>query len=92
MEYFLNTFMMSLMTSFYKEAYVLSVINTKTSLCSGVPQSPRELNSVKLDQITRRYFFSNNYNLQSVHFEQPKIMRHCDMLRSFHQIPCAKDR
>ena len=44
MKYFFNTFMMSLMTSFYKEVNELSVINTKTSLCSGVPQSPRELN------------------------------------------------
>ena len=40
-KYFFNTFITSLMTSFYKEAYELSVINTKKSLCSGVPQSPR---------------------------------------------------
>ena len=40
-KYFFNTFITSLMTSFYKEAYGLSVINTKKSLCSGVPQSPR---------------------------------------------------
>ena len=37
--YFFHTFMISLMTSFYKEANELSVINTKKSLCSGVPQS-----------------------------------------------------
>ena len=41
---FFNTFIMSLMTSFYKETYELSVINTKKSLCSGVPQYPRLLN------------------------------------------------
>ena len=35
------------MTSFYKEAYELLVINTKKSLRSGVPQSPRELNKNK---------------------------------------------
>ena len=40
-KYFFNTFITSLMTSFYKEAYELSVLNTKKSLCSGVPQSPR---------------------------------------------------
>ena len=41
---FFNTFIMSLMTSFYKETYELSVINTKKSLRSGVPQYPRLLN------------------------------------------------
>ena len=40
-KYFFNSFIMSLMTSFYKEAYELSVFNTKKSLCSVVPQSPR---------------------------------------------------
>ena len=40
-KYFFNTFIMSLMTSFYKEAYELSVTNTKKSLCSGVPPSPQ---------------------------------------------------
>ena len=40
-KYFFNTFIISLMTSFYKETYELLVINTKKSLCSGVPQSPR---------------------------------------------------
>ena len=40
-KYFFDTFITSLMTSFYKEAYELSVLNTKKSLCSGVPQSPR---------------------------------------------------
>ena len=39
--YFFNKFIMSLITSFYKETYELSVINTKKFLCSGVPQSPR---------------------------------------------------
>ena len=39
--YFFNKFIMSLITSFYKETYELSVINTKTFLCSGVPRSPR---------------------------------------------------
>ena len=43
-KYFSHTFMISMMMSFYKKAYDLSVINTKKSLCSGVPQSPRELN------------------------------------------------
>ena len=40
-KYFFNTFIISLMSSFYKETSKLSVINTKKSLCSGVPQSPR---------------------------------------------------
>ena len=40
-KYFFNTFIMSLMTSFYKEAYELSVTSTKKSLCSGVPPSPQ---------------------------------------------------
>ena len=40
-KYLFNTFIISLMTSFYQETYKLSVINTKKSLCSGVPQSPR---------------------------------------------------
>ena len=39
--YFFNKFIMSLITSFYKETYELSVINTKKFLCSGVPRSPR---------------------------------------------------
>ena len=39
--YFFNTFIMSLMTSFYKETYELSVNNTKKFLYSGVPQSTR---------------------------------------------------
>ena len=39
--YFFNKFIMSLITSFYKETYELSVINTKKFLCSGVAQSPR---------------------------------------------------
>ena len=39
--YFFNKFIMSLITSFYKETYELSVINPKKFLCSGVPQSPR---------------------------------------------------
>ena len=40
-KYFFNTFIISLMSSIYKETSELSVINTKKSLCSGVPQSPR---------------------------------------------------
>ena len=40
-KYFFNPFIMSLMTSFYKETSELSVINTKKSLCSDVPQSLR---------------------------------------------------
>ena len=39
--YFFNKFIMSLIKSFYKETYELSVINTKKFLCSGVPRSPR---------------------------------------------------
>ena len=39
--HFFNKFIMSLITSFYKETYELSVINTKKFLCSGVPRSPR---------------------------------------------------
>ena len=39
--YFFNKFIMSLITSFYKETFELSVINTKKFLCSGVPRSPR---------------------------------------------------
>ena len=40
-KYFFNTFIISLMSSIYKETSELSVINTKKSLCSGVPQSLR---------------------------------------------------
>ena len=44
-KYFFNTFMISVKTSFYKKKKnELSVINTKKSLCSGFPQSPREIN------------------------------------------------
>ena len=43
-KYFFNTFMISVKTSFYKKKNELSVINTKKSLCSGFPQSPREIN------------------------------------------------
>ena len=44
-KYFFNTFMISVKTSFYKKKKNgLSVINTKKSLCSGFPQSPREIN------------------------------------------------
>ena len=39
--YFFNKFIMSLITSFYKETFELSVINTKKFLCFGVPRSPR---------------------------------------------------
>ena len=39
--YFFNKFIMSLIKSFYKETYELSVINTKKFLCSSVPRSPR---------------------------------------------------
>ena len=40
-KYLFNTFIVSLMMSFYKETYELSLINTKSSYQSGVPQSPR---------------------------------------------------
>ena len=44
-KYFFNIFMISVKTSFYqKKKNELSVINTKKSLCSGFPQSPREIN------------------------------------------------
>ena len=44
-KYFVNIFMISVKTSFYqKKKNELSVINTKKSLCSGFPQSPREIN------------------------------------------------
>ena len=52
-KYLFNTFTMSLMTSFYKEIYELSVINKKKSVCSGVHQSRGNYIKPRLENLAK---------------------------------------